>query len=92
MRIIVRDLLIVIFIFCLWICSLFYSMNKGNAKLVEALYAFPGQLLITIGYYAVCNVCYSILFISDCENEYGELMNQLEEGRKFFEKKGIKYN
>lgn len=92
MRIIFRDLLIVIFIFCLWICSLFYNINKGNEKLIEVLYAFPGQLLITIGYYAICNVCYSILFISDCENEYGELMSQLKEGRKFFEKKGIKYN
>ena len=92
MRIIFRDLLIVIFIFCLWIFSLFYNINKGNEKLIEVLYAFPGQLLITIRYYAICNVCYSILFISDCENEYGELMSQLKEGRKFFEKKGIKYN
>ena len=92
MRIIFRDLLIVIFIFCLWIFSLFYNIYKGNEKLIEVLYAFPGQLLITIGYYAICNVCYSILFISDCENEYGELMSQLKEGRKFFEKKGIKYN
>ena len=92
MRIIFRDLLIVIFIFFLFIFYLFYNINKGNEKLIEVLYAFPGQLLITIGYYAICNVCYSILFISDCENEYGELMSQLKEGRKFFEKKGIKYN
>jgi len=73
--------------FYLWICSLIYNMNKGNEELIEVLYAFPGQLLIIIGYYAICNVCYRILFISNWENEYDDLMSQLEEGRKFFEKK-----
>ena len=92
MRIIFRDFLIVLCIFLIWIFALIYAPLTGNDKLLEALYAFPGHLLITIGYYAVCNVCYSILFISDCENEYQELMDQLNEGRKFFESKNIKYN
>ena len=92
MKIIFRDFLIVLFIFLIWIFALIYAPLTGNNKLLEALYAFPGHLLITIGYYAVCNVCYSILFISDCENEYQELMDQLSEGRKFFESKNIKYN
>ena len=92
MRIIFRDFLIVLFIFIIWIFALIYAPLTGNDKLLEALYAFPGHLLITIGYYAVCNRCYSILFISDCENEYQELMDQLSEGRKFFESKNIKYN
>ena len=92
MKIIFRDFLIVLFIFLIWIFALIYAPFTGNDKLLEALYAFPGHLLITIGYYAVCNVCYSILFISDCENEHQELMDQLSEGRKFFESKNIKYN
>ena len=92
MKIIFRDFLIVLFIFLIWIFALIYAPFTGNDKLLEALYAFPGHLLITIGYYAVCNVCYSILFISDCENEYQELMDQLDEGRKFFKDKNINYN
>ena len=92
MKIILRDFLIVLIIFILWVLALIYCPLKGKDNLSEALYAFPGHLLISIGYYAVCNVCYSILFISDCENEYGELMEQLEEGRKFFKAKNINYN
>ena len=92
MKIILRDFLIILFIFILWVLSLIFAPLYGKDNLSEALYAFPGHLLITIGYYAVCNVCYSILFISDCENEYQELMDQLEEGRKFFQSKNIKYN
>ena len=92
MKIIVRDLSIVGIIFLFWIFALIYSSNSGNGPLLEAIKAFPGHLLITIGYYAVCNVCYSILFISDCVNEHKELLDELEEGRKFFTEKGIKYN
>ena len=92
MRIIVRDFIIIGIIFLLWIITLIYSSNSDNSALLEAVKAFPGHLLITIGYYAVCNVCYSILFISDCVNEHKELLDELEEGRKFFTEKGIKYN
>ena len=92
MKIILRDFFIVLIIFILWVLALIYCPLTGKDNLSEALYAFPGHLLISIGYYAVCNVCYSILFISDCENEYGELMEQLEEGRKFFKAKNINYN
>ena len=92
MRIIVRDFIIVGIIFLLWIFTLIYSSSSGNEPLLEAVKAFPGHLLITIGYYAVCNVCYSILFISDCVNEHKELLDELEEGRQFFIKKGINYN
>ena len=60
--------------------------------LLEAVKAFPGHLLITIGYYAVCNVCYSILFISDCVNEYKELIDKKKKKKKYFMSKGIKYN
>ena len=90
MRIIVRDFIIIGIIFLIWLIALVCSSN--NLPLLEAVKAFPGHLLITIGYYAVCNVCYSILFISDCVNEYKELIDELEEGRKYFESKGIKYN
>ena len=92
MKIIVRDFILIIIIFSLWICALFYSSNIGNLALLEAVKASPGHLLITIGYYAVCNICYSILFISDCVNEHKELLDELEEGRKYFMEKGIKYN
>ena len=92
MKIIIRDFILIIIIFSLWVCALFFSSNKGNLALLEAVKAFPGHLLITIGYYAVCNICYSILFISDCVNEHKELLDELEEGRKYFMEKGIKYN
>ncbi len=92
MKIIVRDFIIVLIIFLLWICALIYSSSIDNLALLEAVKAFPGHLLITIGYYAACNICYSILFISDCVNEHKELLDELEEGRQYFIKKGIKYN
>ena len=92
MKIILRDFLLILFIFLLWICAIIYSLNIGNLALLEAVKAFPGHLLITIGYYAVCNICYSILFISDCINEHKELLDELEEGRQYFIQKGIKYN
>ena len=92
MKIIVRDFIIVLIIFILWICALIYSSSIDNLALLEAVKAFPGHLLITIGYYAACNICYSILFISDCVNEHKELLDELEEGRQYFIKKGIKYN
>jgi hypothetical protein len=92
MKIIFRDFLIILTILNIWIVAIFYAPLTGKDNLLEILYAFPGHLLITIGYYAVCNVCYSILFISDCENEYQELMDQLDEGRKFFKDKNINYN
>ena len=72
--------------------ALIYSSNINNLALLEAVKAFPGHLLITIGYYAACNICYSILFISDCVNEHKELLDELEEGKQYFIKKGIKYN
>ncbi len=92
MKIILRDFFFILFIFLLWICAIIYSSNIGNLALLEAVKAFPGHLLITIGYYAVCNICYSILFISDCINEHKELLDELEEGRQYFIQKGIKYN
>ena len=92
MKIILRDFLLILFIFLLWLCAIIYSLNIGNLSLLEAVKAFPGHLLITIGYYAVCNICYSILFISDCINEHKELLDELEEGRQYFIQKGIKYN
>ena len=92
MRIFIRDSIIVGIIFLIWIIVFICSSNSGNLALLEAVKAFPGHLLITIGYYAVCNVCYSILFISDCVNEHKELIDELEEGKKYFMSKGIKYN
>ena len=92
MKIIVKDFLILSSIFVVWIFFLFYASKNDNAALLEAIKAIPGHLLITVGYYAVCNVCYSILFISDCVNEHKELLDELEEGRKYFTEKGIKYN
>ena len=92
MRIIIRDSIIVLIILALWLLALLYPSNIDNKELLEAVKAFPGHLLITIGYYAVCNICYSILFISDCVNEHKELLDELEEGRNYFIKKGIKYN
>ena len=92
MRIIVKDLTIVAIIFTIWVIALICTSNSENKALLDVVKAFPGHLLITIGYFAVCNVCYSILFISDCVNEHKELLEELDEGRKYFEQKGIKYN
>ena len=92
MRIMVRDVIILVCVLVLWLGAIFMCLKNKNDQLYEAVLAFPGHLVITVVYYAVCNVAYSILFISDCENEYGELMKDIDEGRKFFEKKGIKYN
>ena len=92
MKVIIRDFIIVLSLFLLWIIALIYSSNINNLALLEAVKAFPGHLLITIGYYAACNICYSILFISDCVNEHKELLDELEEGKQYFIKKGIKYN
>ena len=92
MKVIIRDFIIVLSLFLLWIIALIYSSNIYNLALLEAVKAFPGHLLITIGYYAACNICYSILFISDCVNEHKELLDELEEGKQYFIKKGIKYN
>ena len=92
MRILVRDVLLLFFIFILWVGAIYECNINQWTTLFEAVIAFPGHLLISIGYFAACNVCYSILFISDCVNEHKELMNDIEEGRKFFEQKKIKYN
>ena len=92
MRILIKRLILLIFIFSCWIASMIIFYTKGWNNALEVAKTFPGFLLITIGYYAVCNVCYSILFISDCINEHKELLNDIEEGRKFFNEKGIKYN
>ena len=92
MRIIVKDFTIVAIIFTIWVIALICTSNSENKALFDVVKAFPGHLLITIGYFAVCNVCYSILFISDCVNEHKELLEELDEGRKYFEQKGIKYN
>ena len=92
MKIIVKDFLIISLIFVVWVFLLLYASKNEDAALLEAVKAIPGHLLITVGYYAVCNVCYSILFISDCVKEYKELLDGLEEGRQYFTKLGIKYN
>ncbi len=92
MKIIIRDAILLGIILAAWVVALFICSNGGYNKAFEAFLAFPGHLLITVGYYAVCNVCYSILFISDCEKEYDEIQNDLAEGKAFFEKKKIKYN
>ena len=69
-----------------------YSFKNNYYNFSEALSYFPMHLIITIGYYAVCSVCYKILFINDCKKEYAELITELDEGKKFFEKNNIIYN
>ena len=92
MKLIIRDSIIVVIIFFIWLFSLiFFSINK-NQSFLESIKVFPCHLLITIGYYAILNVCYSILFISDCVSEHKELLDELEDGKNFFKKQGIKYN
>ena len=92
MKILIRDVSLLIIILLCWIIALCYFYINNMEQAFEASLGFPGHLLITLGYYAVCNVCYSILLISDCEKEYDEIQKDLADGKQFFEKKGIKYN
>ena len=92
MKILVRDLLILGAICIMWVAAILMCTINQWDKAFEAVIAFPGHLLISIGYYAAVNVCYSILFISDCLNEHKELLDVIKEGREFFENKKIKYN
>jgi hypothetical protein len=92
MKILIKRLILLLSILICWIICLVTFYIKGWNNALEVIETFPGLLLITIGYYAICNVCYSILFISDCINEHKELLDDIEEGRNFFKQKGIKYN
>ena len=61
MRILVRDVLILFFIFILWVGAI-YECNKNQwTTLFEAVIAFPSHLLISIGYFAAADSAESII-------------------------------
>lgn len=92
MKILLRDLVKLGIIFVIWYLALQFCSTREYWRVYESIKYFPFHLVITVGYYAVVSVCYKILFIRDCEEEHKELLDEIEEGRKFFIAKNIKYN
>lgn len=93
MKVKTKFILFLVVLFVEWFFLLFFACRKDELPcLLEVAKSFPGLFLITICYYALCNICYSILFIGDCEKEKENLLNDLKEGEEFFKSKNIKYN
>jgi hypothetical protein len=92
MKIYQKDFLKIGIIFTIWFVLRLYALNNNYQNLAEALKYFPMHAIFTLAYYAVCKICYNILFINDCKTEYTELLDEIESSRTFFEEKGIKYN
>ena len=92
MKVCLKFLLLSLIFSSIWAVCLCYTINNNMKIAAEIIKGIPGHFLISVGYYALVKVCYNILFISDCKKEYSELVKEIEEGREFFRKKGIKYN
>jgi hypothetical protein len=92
MKYFLKDLGKLSIILIIWYYILNYLYNSQNYIAYESIKYFPFHLIITIGYYAIISICYKILFINDCEKEHQEISDEIEEGRKFFINKNIKYN
>ncbi len=82
MKLLHKDILVLLLITTAWLTL--YWNTSGNFK--EALKYFPMHLIITILFYAIIQVCYNILIIKDCKSEYSELLSEIEEARKFYNK------
>lgn len=92
MKLIFKDLFKLITVLAFWYITLNYCFNGGYYAYYESLYYFPIHLVLTIGYYAIISVCYKMLFINDCKEDYTNLIDEIEEGKNFFKKNKIKYN
>lgn len=92
MKLIINDFLkIIVFTIC-WL--LFKSFcNKNNFhNFSEALNYVPIHFIITIGYYAGITVCWNVVNIKNCEKEYLEIIDEIDEAKQFYLSKDIKYN
>jgi len=92
MKYFIRDLIRLALILVLWGSALACFNFYGCYNMYESIKYFPFHLIVTIGYYAITSVCYKILLIGDCENEYSALIEEIETAKKFFTENKIKYN
>jgi hypothetical protein len=83
MKFFLRDLVIVSMLLTIWYFLLNHFSNNNQWQYYESIKYFPLHLIISVGYYAVLNISYKILFINDCESDYSALLEQIEEGKKF---------
>lgn len=92
MKLIIKDLIKVIVITICWLLTKNYS-NKNNFKnFSEALNYVPIFIIISIGYYAGMSVCMNVVSIKNCDKEYSEIIQDIDEARKFYTDKKINYN
>jgi len=92
MKLIIKDIIkICLFLLCWILVKDFCSKNHYN-KLSEAFNYVPIHLIITIGYFAGISVCMNVINIKNCGKEYLELIEDIDEARKYYESKNINYN
>jgi hypothetical protein len=89
MKFFIRDLIIVSLLHIVWYTLLNHFWKNNQWQLYESIKYFPIHFIISIGYYAVINISYKILFIKDCQTEYVKLLDEIEEGKKFLANNGI---
>jgi hypothetical protein len=92
MKYFLLDLTKLSIILLFWWTILNYFYNKKQFTYYEAFKYFPIYLILSIGIYAVLNVCYRITLIKDCDKEHEELLKEIEDGREFYKINNIKYN
>jgi hypothetical protein len=90
MEIILKDLIKLSILTIVWLSCLY--LTSKDSPLHEALKYVPMHLIITIGYIAGVKVCYNIIIIKDCTDEYNTLLSEISEAREFYTKNKIKYN
>ncbi len=92
MKYFLKDLAKLSAILFFWWTILNYFYNNKQDTYYEVLKYFPIYLILSIGIYAILNVCYKITLIKDCDYEHDELLKEIEEGKEFYKINKIKYN
>jgi len=92
MKLIIKDSIKLILITICWLFSKNYSVNNNLKSFSEALNYVPIFIIITIGYYAGMSVCLNVINIKNCNKEYSEIIQDIDEARKFYTDKKINYN
>lgn len=90
MKLIVKDIIKISFLFLIWNYIMSYQNDKDTfqklsnldkitqEKFFDMLSILPYFTVILVLYYAVMKISYNILFINDCEKEYDELITELK--------------
>lgn len=92
MKLFIKDLIKIFVLAVCWLLAKDYCSKNEYFKLSEALNYVPIHLIITIGYYAGISVCMNVISIKNCDKEYSELIDDIDEARKYYQDKNIKYN